>query len=609
MKNLLIALLCIMCGVCWGQQSDAEKYLRELSASYVQDSTKLAEGTLILEEIKAKIVPSNQDSKVLNELTQQIQETRKIQVRLDSVYTAAQTAMSFYIAKEKLKLEDLKLFFPHKHQMSTGDSTAQEETKLISYFGEGQTIDHDILKNKTGKEAEIIRTALMTVNKDHYLGDITIPQKGKEFYFYTFNKRRNAALLGKYITDKLRDTKKIGANDLLALASTISQKKQEIRKSGGYNLTEKIYKFNNLAIEVKDGYFYDIVAKVDDDAGNTHIFTNQVGQSVLFFSNYGDRKFMYYSHSEKKDGIRGYKDSELNNFYIKLTDIFSYSYDVGNHYIPLELQIKLPDDITDNNDSNVKYKIVQEAPLDKIVEMRVYSDFLALFGEAENGLVQVDGRATFYLFPYPFRLLGSKRVLGQIEYLPTLSPYVNYSRFEDTSRFASLEHIQENLFQPHKLNLIEKRFLTMGVEGEIFKWQHKGAPVKLSGYGFLNYNISELNIGTDEIRDVRGLKSMGYGGGLHLSTKRFNNFGFDYKVELSWFDYRNFNVFNDIATDFTVPVFKHEAEIFYHANGSPNSAIFVRLVTHNYKDTEFDDAFYQFQFGYKFAIGNRAVSK
>jgi len=399
-------------------------------------------------------------------------------------------------------------------------------------------------------------------------------------------------------------------NEIRSSSAEYKRIEEKRNRRNDYILSDKRFRFNKISVEVRDGYFHDIVAHVDDDQGNTHIFTNQIGLSVLFFSSYGDTRFMYYSYSEKKNARGSYSDAELSTLYIKLTDIFAYTYEVGNHYIPMELKLKLPDDIKDNKYSNVKYKILQKTTLEKIVELRAYSDFLALFGNADNGLVQIDGKATFYLFPYPFRILKSEKVLGQIEVLPTLSPYTNYSRFEDKSRFVST-HTDPSLGTtiPQSLSLIEKRFLTMGVEGEIFKWQHKSAPVKLSFFGFVNYNISEINLGTEEDKEVEQVKSMGHGFGLHLGTKRFNNFGFDYKAELSWFNYHNFNDYEDIKTDFVVPVFKHQAEVFYHPNGNPNSAIFVRLVTHNYTGPEIDEAFYQFQFGYKFAIGNRAVNK
>jgi hypothetical protein len=81
-----------------------------------------------------------------------------------------------------------------------------------------------------------------------------------------------------------------------------------------------------------------------------------------------------------------------------------------------------------------------------------------------------------------------------------------------------------------------------------------------------------------------------------------------YKAELSWFDYKNFNDYDNIALPDKIPVFRNEAEIFYHPNGNPNQAIFTRLITYNYMGSENNQAFYQFQFGYKFAIGNRTTN-
>ena len=43
--------------------------------------------------------------------------------------------------------------------------------------------------------------------------------------------------------------------------------------------------------------------------------------------------------------------------------------------------------------------------------------------------------------------------------------------------------------------------------------------------------------------------------------------------------------------------------------GKPNQAIFARLRTFNNSAPENNEAFYQFQFGYKFSIGTRAVKK
>ncbi|TZG00018.1 hypothetical protein FW781_08845 (plasmid) [Chryseobacterium panacisoli] len=378
---------------------------------------------------------------------------------------------------------------------------------------------------------------------------------------------------------------------------------------------EKKFKFKKLDVEIRDGYFYDIRVLVEDYDGNSHVFTNQIGLSILFFSQYSTRKMMYYKNSIRKNALvenQEYTDEKLNHLYINLSDVMNYTYKMGNHYIPHDLILELPEKPEENKVGNATYQIKQETYLEKILELRAYTDFLTLFGGSKNGLAQIEGRAKFYLFPYPFRFFSSRRTLGQIEYFPSVSPYVNYSRFEKDSKYVSTIYDPENnnfqIENNRNLGLIEKRYLTMGLDLEVLKWQNKSAPVSISLYGLVNYNISQVNISANEEEKIEDIKSMGSGGGLHLSAKRFNNFGFDYKADISWYNYRNFNTTKNIDLPSVIPVFRHEAEIFYHPNGNPNQAIFARLITFNYMGSN-SQAFYQFQFGYKFSIGNRAVNK
>jgi len=444
-----------------------------------------------------------------------------------------------------------------------------ENTSVYAYFGENFVVNQEILKDKSTPESRVLNEVLKNAGQESYLGDITIPKDNQEFYFYKLNKE------GFFKVDN-----------------------------------NSKYRFKKLDIEIKDGYFRDIRVFVKDSSENIHVFTNSAGASLLFFSQFASRRYLYYAYSQKNGVLSTYSDDDLDNLYIKLTDVMSYSYKIGNHYIPHDLAIELPQDDTEkkktNAESKATYQIKQKTDLEKIVELRTYTDFLALFGGSSNGLAQIEGKAKFYLFPYPYRFFGSKKTWGQIEVLPSVSPYVNYSRFEDKNRYVDIDSI-EGIYKVQKnLNLIEKRFLTMGLDTDILKWQHKNGPVGLSLYGVLNYNLSEINIGNDSIKNIKNIKALGYGGGLHLGVKRFNNFGFDYRFEVFVYNYKNYNDYPELDLNIRIPVLKNEAEIFYHPNGNPNQAIFARLIT--YKERSNNHAFYQFQFGYKFAIGNRTVS-
>src|SRR5690606_37420126 len=105
-------------------------------------------------------------------------------------------------------------------------------------------------------------------------------------------------------------------------------------------------------------------------------------------------------------------------------------------------------------------------------------------------------------FPYPFRFFGSEKTLGQIEYLPSISPSVNYSRFENDTRYVDIKTENNNVIVSKPLDLVEKRFLTMGIEGEVLKWQHKNAPIKISLSGLINYNLSEVNMGDETNKNI-----------------------------------------------------------------------------------------------------------
>ncbi len=296
----------------------------------------------------------------------------------------------------------------------------------------------------------------------------------------------------------------------------------------------------------------------------------------------------------------------MTDLYIKLTDVFIYNYRVGSRYIPSDLVITLPAENTILEKAQI-YHIKEETHLEKMVELRAYTDFLAMFDDASNGLAQIEGKAKFYLFPYPFRFLWSRKTLGQIEYFSSLSPYISYSRFESGNRHTSLTD--------PSLTLIQKRFLSMGLSMDVLKWQHKNSPLCLIAFAEAGYNVTQLNLTDPDVgdADIHNVKAFSYGAGALFSSKRFNNFGFHYKTSLLFFNYKGYNDFsqNEAAQNMIaeiIPTFRNEAEIYYHPNGGPNQAIFARLVAFNHQGSN-PGSFYQLQFGYKFAIGNRVVNK
>ena len=61
-----------------------------------------------------------------------------------------------------------------------------------------------------------------------------------------------------------------------------------------------------------------------------------------------------------------------------------------------------------NQDSNSRsvYQLVQNTSLQNTVELRTYTDFLGLFNESPNGVVQIEGRAEFFCESFPVGQTG-----------------------------------------------------------------------------------------------------------------------------------------------------------------------------------------------------------
>ncbi|WP_425658248.1 hypothetical protein [Tenacibaculum ascidiaceicola] len=431
-----------------------------------------------------------------------------------------------------------------------------EEPVTYSYFNEDVIISEDINgAERTSREKKVLNQVLKQVNQETYFGDITIPKDGQEFCFYNKDKDR-------------QDTLK--------------------------------YRFKRIDIEIRDGSFADIQVLVEYK-GSLLLFENYIGISFLRYALRGKNNYLFYS---QKQPIKNVKENDFKNLRVRLSDVLMYKYKIGNNYIPHDLTLELPKEDIDGKETNLTapatYQIKQETYLDKILELRTYTDFLALFGESDNGLVQIEGNAKFYVFPFAMRVPFTKS--GQFEVFKSVTPYIHYSKFEeDKGLVTATGGVIDNA-----LDLVEKRFLTVGGEVNLLEMYQKNFPMKMSLYGIMGYNLTSTKNDTEGIENI---KALNYGGGVSFSSKRFNNFGFNYRLGVQWFDYKNYNGSNTIDLDFKVPVVKNQAEVFYHPNKNPNQAIFARLVTYNYKGSANDEAFYQFQFGYKFSIGSRTVKK
>lgn len=562
MKTKFVMLLCVLCFQGFAQTEVEKAQLKNSYEEFVKQRNKLDLLKKEFDSLKNRVDTEDLDS-IVKSLTTLVNSLNIAKAQTDqlqkTLWTQTKEAFKNGVTIESVEswLPDARKYIPELYLWMP----SEPKTEVYTYFGKNQVINNNIFKDDNSSEALIFKQVMEERGEQAYLGDILIPAVGSSFHFYT------------------------------------------VRTAG---LEEKgTYYFKKVNAEIRDGYFYDIVVQVTDTLGNTHFFSNSIGVSLLYFP--GKSTLLRYLYSHKQgETLKAVTDQVMADLYIKLTDVFIYNYRVGSRYIPSDLVITLPAENTNTEKSQI-YHVKEETHLEKMVELRAYTDFLAMFGNADNGLAQFEGKAKFYLFPYPFRFLWSQKTLGQIEYFSSLSPHVSYSRFENGDRYASLSD--------PSLALVQKRFLSMGLCIDVLKWQQKNTPLCFTAFAEAGYNVTELNFNGPDAPDTQmhNAKAFSYGGGAMLSSKRFNNFGFHYKMSLQFFNYKGYNDFsqNEDAQNMIseiIPAFRNEAEVYYHPNGGPNQAIFARLIAFNHQGSN-PSSFYQFQFGYKFAIGNRVVNK
>lgn len=559
MKKILILGFFGLIGGVYAQTKtiNCEEKTKELSARFKKHSE---------EQDKAKISLYNLMN-VNHDSIEKVKKGKEIKIKekdsvLKIIHSEFLTLKTFCGKNNEDKLS--KLFKYENYEFLKEEKP--EGTITYSYYGDDLLLKEDIVDEETN-QGRIYKKVLEKESKS-YFGDITIPKNNEVLNF---------------INENFEDC-------------------------GG----EFKYKFKKIDIEIYDGVFKDIRVFIEYK-GEIHTYSNYVGINFLRFSERANKNKLFYMQTIKSNGVN-YEKEEMEGMYVKLGDIMVYNYKIGNNYIPHDLSLSLPlkdekNKLT-NATSSVNYEIKQSTHLDKILELRAFTDFLALFGEGNNGLVQIEGKAKFYLFPVPHQLGNGK--LEQA-FFKSVHPYVNYSRFEKGNNFVSLDvnTTTNNYFIENPLNLIERSFLTTGGELDLYEIQHKDYPVNFKFQANYNFQLTRLRMPNNITENVRGIF---YGGALDIKTRRFNNFGFNYKVGFSWYDFENYNesiIKNtekfDIRLPNVIPVLLNQAEVFYHPSEDPNQAIFMRLKIFNYSGTENDNAFYQFQFGYKFSIGSRRV--
>lgn len=561
MKNLIIITLLLFGINSYGQDKSqdsikAVEEFKKLADEFKKVNELNTKENEALVKLKNEINATSNSSEITTKLEKQLKENQKYIKELDSIYGLFLSYKTYHLDKKTLKEKTIDSVFNHKYTLSekvksiTGNHNTNTY-KTYLYFGNDKIIEEK--KEGIFKDEKVnkIFEEILNTKSEAYLGDITIPKENQMFQFY--NK--------------------------------------------SFGITDTIYKFKSVSFELHDGFFTDIKVLVLDENGSEHLFENKASVSVLNYSHVAPKNYLFYKHPTNQKQIVKYDD--YKNLRVLLSDVLMYFSKPGYNFIPNDFTMELPtkddDGISLNANQPVKYKIKENTSLQNVIEFRVYTDFLGLFSDSPNGIVQFQGKGDFYIFP--FRINNNKFDFRLID---KISPFVNFSRLDAEVREVetTIETNTNTITVNRNLDLIQKAYLEMGSKISVFNVKFlKEAPFRVIGYMPIQYQIADIKI-NDEFKNIQAFV---LGGGLNFEFKRFNNFGFNYSIDISKYSFKNLNTIPNFEVPNNFSVFNNQAEIFYHPSDDKNQSIFLKLKT--VKEIGNTDAFYQLQFGYRFSIG------
>lgn len=544
----------------------AENDLKRLSNEFILKEKELKIQDSIFKSLAGKISTATNESDFEN-LKEQQQKTKLIIKKLDSIYILADNYFAFYESKGEKK-DSLATYFPHKHEINkTTDNVKNQTQKTYLYFGKNKVIAESdgFFNNKT---ANLIFNEILATKSEAYLGDFIIPQKDQ--------------LISTFKTISVKNTK------------TFSFKK-EIDSIVDSDIKVK---FKEIKIHLYEGSLYDIKLTVLDENNNELLFENRIPVSLLRYPSIASINYIFFKTASSNHKNQVLKIDSYENARIRLSDAFVYIPNPGDNYVPEDLTLEFPtktNGVPDNEDNSIKYKVNQDTSLQNIVELRTYTDFLGLFGDAPNGIVQLEGKAEFYISP--FNVPNSNVYLFK-----KIIPFVHFSKIEkDVRNLNLISNNDSTATITAPLEIIEKSYLKMGLNLSIINYKiTKEFPFDFNLYTTAKYQISDVLI-KDSLQV--NYKSLGLGAGLALDFKRYNNFGFIYSAEITNYNANSFNEIEGILNPDRFWVFSNEAEVYYFPSETKQQAIFLRLKTFNNSTKDNREAFYQLQFGYRFAIG------
>lgn len=577
MKTLLSTLVILLCSSIAVAQTDytaeAKKELVPLFEKFTEKQKEVTKEQEVLEKMSKSLDTA---------ITTQATKTRRLKAELDSLYIQHETAKKFY-SYRKVPIDSLNKYFEVQEDYTMLNQKEQSTEKAIYLlYGDNKIVKELVFKKD--KEIEDIFKNIIA-DSETCLGSFEIPGNRQKIRVWSDIPSSK---------EKQKKIKKKNENQ--------EKNKKEEKQNNLDTITTKFVYFESVKFSLRGGCVNDIRVEVSDESGKfRYYFENLVPVSLLNYTTASSNSYLRKSTSTQMD-IDAPTNDEFDNYVMMISDALSYLPNPGNNFVPDDEEFTFPkEEATDKSEPKRReYKIIQKTNLQNVIELRAYTDFLGLFDDAENGIVQFEGKADFFMSPF-------QRIFKTFPFtvFKKVSPYVHFTKLDETFRSLTLTPTiaDPNIYTINQpLEIIEKSYLDMGFILDIASMSFtKNYPFNMNLYWALRYQVATIEL--EEVED-ENFKTVGNGVGLRFEFKRFNNFGLCLSPEVTY--YNHLNRIDNIENPPNFWVFRNEAEVYYYPGTTKSQSVFLRLRTFlDLNDSE--DSFFQLQFGYRFTIGLGSV--
>ncbi|MGO4708933.1 hypothetical protein AB4Y90_07375 [Chryseobacterium sp. 2TAF14] len=252
-----------------------------------------------------------------------------------------------------------------------------------------------------------------------------------------------------------------------------------------------------------------------------------------------------------------------DNSFIFLKDAIYFEANRRFNYFPEDDELKVKN--TFNSDGTITLgskKLVANNSLNSLVNLQVYSDLLAVFGNEANGLMQLEANSKFYLHRGTYR---NKYVFMPFD---AIEPFFHFSRID--SKFDTI--VVSSAQEVNRLELFRRYTYAVGVDANIMRADFRPNNTFEIKLGYF-YSSSKLNIGDNKT----SIALHNPYAELVLKSRKLNNFSLDLRAR---FMFQKMNPNAYIDNDEWNQLVSFRAGICYFPNKKKADKIFLRFINY-----------------------------